>query len=200
VADSTSWSRSLGAQGDPRVRVYERHFGSVIYMSVWLPGEGERRTSLGHRDKQRAVSEAREVLRLRTADDAVAESPPPLTLGTLFGRYVVDARHHPDGSLKTEAYLRHVAKTGEHLAKYFGMAFPVEDLTPDRIREYARLRREGVIGGRAVRTSTIHRDLGMLKAALNWATTVYDGHRALLARNPRSSEIPSREGPEAPRA
>lgn len=184
MADSNSWSRSSGTQGEARVRVYERHPGSVLYISVWLPGEGERRTSLGHRDKQRAMGEAKEVLRIRTAEQVGGESPPALTLGTLFGRYVSEGRYHLDGFLKTDAYLRHVAKTGDHLAKYFGPEFPVEDLTPDRIRDYVRLRREGVISGHAARSSTIQRDLGMLKAALNWAGTVYEGRRPILERNP----------------
>ena len=199
MADTRSWSRSFGTQGEPRVRVYERHPGSFLYMSVWLPGEGERRTSLGHRDKQRAIGEAKEVLRIRTAEQVIPEAPPALTLGTLFGRFVSEGKYHPDGSLKTEAYLRHVAKTGDHLAKYFDQEFSVEDLTPDRIREYVRLRREGVISGHPARASTIHRDLGMLKAALNWAITVYEGRRPILERNPLDKmKFPREKDPKRP--
>jgi len=112
---------------------------------------------------------------------------------------VSEGRYHTDGSLKTEAYLRHVAKTGEHLAKHFGPAFPVEDLTPDRIREYVRLRREGVISGHPARASTIHRDFGMLKAALNWASTVYKGRRPILERNPLDKmKFPREKDPKRP--
>lgn len=101
--------------------------------------------------------------------------------------------------MKTAAYLRHVAKTGDHLAKYFGSEFPVEDLTPDRIRDYVRLRREGVISGHVAGASTIHRDLGMLKATLNWAGTVYESRRPILERNPLDKvKFPREKDPKRP--
>lgn len=135
----------------------------------------------------------------RSVGQVGGESPSALTLGTLFGRYVSEGKYHLDGSLKTDAYLRHVAKTGEHLAKHFGPEFPLEDLTLDRIRDYGRLRREGVISGHAARTSTIHRDLGMLKAALNWAVTVYEGRRPLLEHNPLDKvKFPRERDPKRP--
>jgi integrase len=145
------------------------------------------------------MREANEVLRIREAERVVPVAPPPLTLGTLFGRFVSEGKYHPDGSLKSEAYLRHVAKTGEHLAKHFGATFVVKDLTPDRIREYVRLRREGAISGHAARASTIHRDLGMLKAALNWASTVYEGRYPILERNPLDRmRLPREKDPKRP--
>lgn len=45
-----------------------------------------------HRDKQHAVSEAKQVLRLGAAEQVAQEAPPTLTLGTLFGRYVSEGR------------------------------------------------------------------------------------------------------------
>jgi integrase len=199
MADPDCWSRSLGTQGEARVRVYERQPGSVLYMSVWLPGEGERRTSLKHRDKRRAVCEAERLLKLRAEQQAGSKGRPILTLETLFRRYVAEATHRPDGSLKTEAYLQHVAKTGEHLVRHFGAELPVEDLTPDRIREYIVWRREGGVAGEPVGTSTIQRDLGMLKAALNWACTVYEGRRPILDRNPLDKvKLPREKDPKRP--
>jgi integrase len=200
MADPRSWSRSLGTQGEARVRVYERHPGSKLYMSVWLPGHGERRTSLGHRDKRRAVREAEAILALRVYEGTgVPAHQARLTLGVLFRRYVTEGKYHPDGSLKTEVYLRHVARTGEHLGSHFGSDFPVEDLTPDRIREYVRLRREGAISGHPAGASTIQRDLGMLKAALNWACTIYDGGQPILARNPLDKvKFPRERNPKRP--
>ncbi len=101
MANPNCWSRSWGPRRGARVRVYERNPGGTLYVSVWLPGEGERRTSLGHRDKGRAVHEAEELFKLRhrTEQESVAS---PLTLGTLFDRYTTEGRYLPDGSLKTE--------------------------------------------------------------------------------------------------
>ncbi len=58
MANPNCWSRSWGPRRGARVRVYERKPGGMLYVSVWLPGEGERRTSLGHCGKRRAVHEA----------------------------------------------------------------------------------------------------------------------------------------------
>jgi integrase len=200
MREPNCWSRSLGTQGEARVRVYERRPGSRLYMSVWLPGEGERRRSLGHRDKRRALCEAEGVLRLRPQQlENQVSARSLLTLGALFRRYVSEGRHRPDGSLKTEAYLQHVAKAGEHLAQYFGSELPVEDLTPDRIREYVVWRREGGVAGDPVRASTIQRDLVMLKAALNWCCTVYEGRRPILDRNPLDKvKLPREKDPKRP--
>ena len=85
------------------------------------------------------------------------------------------------------------------LAKHFGSEFPVEDLTPDRIRDYVRLRREGTISGHVAGASTIHRDLGMLKATLNWAGTVYESRRPILERNPLDKvKFPREKDPKRP--
>ena len=48
MANPNCWSRSWGPRRGERVRVYERNPGGTLYVSVWLPGEGERRTSLQH--------------------------------------------------------------------------------------------------------------------------------------------------------
>jgi hypothetical protein len=64
-------------------------------------------------------------------------------LGVLFDRYTREALYHPDGSLKTATYLRHVGLVGTYLAKFFGRDQAVSGLTPDRIHEYVIWRREG---------------------------------------------------------
>jgi len=154
MADPECWSRTVGTQRGARVRLYERKPGGLLHASVWLPGSGESRRSLGHRDKGRAVREAQQLLRVRRQKEAdPAASPAPLTLGTLFQRYVEEGKYLPDGSLKTEPYLRHIAAAGKNLASHFGEDFPVSELTPDRVQVYVRLRREGAITGKPVRTN-----------------------------------------------
>src|SRR5215210_6557030 len=113
MAAPECWSRTIGTQRGARVRIYERKPGGLLQASAWLPGTGESRRSLGHRDRNRATREARELLKLnsRTADGR-GDSPAPLTLGTLFERYVREGKYLPDGSLKTEFYLRHITAAG----------------------------------------------------------------------------------------
>ena len=60
-----------------------------------------------------ALREAEAILGLRTERQAGVESRLSLTLDRLFGRYVSEGKYQPDGSLKTESYLRHVATTGD---------------------------------------------------------------------------------------
>ncbi len=198
MADPKRWSRSLGPRGTARVRVYEREPGGRLYVWIWQPGEGERRISLGHRDKSRALREAEELSRLRQrmAGDAGASV---LTLGTLFDRYTAEGRYLPDGSLKTETYLRHVRQAGRYLARFFGADQVVTTLTPDRIHEYVVWRRLGGDSGRPVGANTIHRDLGMFKAALNWACQKYEGGRPLLTRHALEKfKIPTEKDPKRP--
>src|SRR6266516_7188181 len=122
-----------------------------------------------------------------------------LTLETLFARYTKEGRHLPDGSLKTELYLEHVRQTGRYLAKFFGRGQLVSALTPDRVHDYVVWRRGGGVAGRRVGASTIQRDLGMFKAALNWACQKYEGGHPLLARHALEKvRFPTEKDPKRP--
>ena len=122
-----------------------------------------------------------------------------LTLETLFDRYTKEARYRPDGSPKTEAYLEHVGQTGRYLTKFFGHGQLVPKLTPDRVHEYVVWRRGGGVAGRRVGANTIRRDLGMFKAALNWACQKYEGGHPLLTRHALEKvRIPTEKDPKRP--
>ena len=198
MATLVSWSRSLGDRRGPRVRVYEVCPGSMLYVSIWQPGQGESRRSLGHRNRARALVEARALVALRQ-DGLLEPEPIPLSLADLFRRYTTDGRYLPDGSLKTEAYLQHIVTTGRNLATHFGATFPVAQLTPDRVHDYVRQRREGKITGKPVRTNAIQRELTMLKGALNWARGQHVGGAPLLAVHPLEKyKIPGEKDPKRP--
>jgi len=198
MANPNCWSRSLGPRRGARVRVYEREPGGTLYVSIWKPEQGERRTSLGHRDKRRALREAEELLELRK-QMAQDRATSPLTLGSLFDRYTTEGRYLPDGSLKTERYLCHVRQAGRYLAEFFGEDQLVSELTPDRIHEYVVWRRLGGVSARPVGANTIHRDLGMFKAALNWACQKYEGGGPLLTRHALEKyKIPTEKDPKRP--
>jgi integrase len=171
----------------------------VLYVSAWLPESGESRRSLGHRDRDRAVQQARELLALRATDTRLAEAGSPLTLAVLFRRYTTEGRYLPDGSLKTDTYLRHVRLAGDYLERFFGAHQLVAALTPDRIRDYVVWRRGGGATGEEVGTNTIQRDLGMFKAALNWACQKHDGGVPLLTRHPMEKfKVPAEKDPKRP--
>jgi len=189
MGNPNCWSRSWGPRRGERVRVYERNPGGTLYVSVWLPGEGERRTSLRHCDKRRALRQAEELFehRHQMAQDGAAS---PLTLGSLFDRYTAEGRYLPDGSLKTERYLQHVRQAGRYVSAFFGEDQLVSALTPDRVHEYVVWRRLGGMSARPVGGNIIHRDLGMFKAALNWACQKYEGGHSLLTRHTAATSAP----------
>ena len=122
-----------------------------------------------------------------------------LTLESLFARYTREGRYLPDGSLKTETYLNHLRQTGHYLGKFFGPEQLVSKLTPDRIHDYVVWRRSGGVEGRRVGANTIRRDLGMFKAALNWACQKYEGGHPLLTRHALEKvRIPTEKDPKRP--
>jgi integrase len=194
------WTRSFGTTRGTRVRVYEREPGGVLYISAWLQGSGESRRSLGHRDKDRAVRQARDLLKLRSRATLTLGVPlSPLTLGALFERYVREGKYLPDGSLKTEAYLRHVALVGRYLALFFGPEYIISELTPDRIQDYVIWRRRGGPTEKPVGVNTLQRDLAMFKAALNWACQKYEGRQPILAGHVLEKfRIPTEKNPKRP--
>ncbi len=123
----------------------------------------------------------------------------PLSMERLFARYTAEGRHLPDGSLKTQIYLEHVGQTGRYLGKFFGHDQMVSELTPDRIHEFVVWRRGGGVSGRPVGANTVQRDLGMFKAALNWACQKYEAGRPLLTRHVLEKvRIPTEKDPKRP--
>ncbi|HUR94254.1 MAG TPA: hypothetical protein VMY76_06705 [Gemmatimonadales bacterium] len=200
MAKPDCWSRTLGTKRGFRVRVYEREPGGVLQVSVWLPESGESRRSLGHRDRDRAIRAARELVNFRHEQDKPGkEQTPSLALGVLFARYVAEGKYLADGSLKTEPYLRHIAAAGRNLGRHFGEEFRIAELTPARLSDYVRLRREGRITGNVVRTNAIQRELTILKSALNWARGVYDADGPLLQHHALEAfRIPGERDPKRP--
>ncbi len=200
MATPERWSRTVGARRGPRAKIYERTPGGVLYIAVQGPGTKESRSSLGHRDRVKAMREAEAVLKLLKKEKAPSlRRTGALTLGDLFRRYVTDGKYLPDGSLKTEPYLKHCAKTGRNLAAFFGEDLEISRLTPDRVAKYVRARRVGDITGRAVGTNCIKQELRILKAALNWACGVHVRGKLLLERNPLEKlKVPQENDPKRP--
>src|SRR6266700_7717793 len=69
------WGESLRDQNGRRARVYERYPGSHLQIALWIPGSGIKRVTLGHKDRERAKSEARALLAHRPAQVSETTSP-----------------------------------------------------------------------------------------------------------------------------
>jgi integrase len=197
MASRKCWSRTVGAQRGTRVRVYERSPGSTLYCAVWVPGKGVRRLSLKHDDKARALQQALELVCTRSTGNAVIRKP--VTLGTLCARYLAENRHSRDGCLKTEKYQRECEGISQYLCAFFGGSCTADTITPDRISQYVRARRAGLVNGRKVRTRSIQRDLVFLKSVFGWALGVYENGSFLWDRNPLAGfRIPRENDPKRP--
>ena len=192
MANRKRWSSTVGIHRGTRVRVYERTPGGTLYCAVWVPGRGVSRRSLGHTDRKRALREAAELATLR-AKGEIETQRSSLTMDALLARYLANATHARDGSLKTERYRRDCAKRACYLVQWFGTQCEAAKLTPDRLQAYVRARRAGDVSGRAVRTRSVQSDLVFLKSALHWAAGVFDDGRPLLERNPLAGFSPPRE-------
>jgi integrase len=199
MASRKCWSRTLGAKRGTRVRVYERSPGSTLYCAVWVAGKGVRRASLKHDDKARALQQAMELACARSNGEKPVVMRKPVTLGALCARYLAENRHSRDGCLKAEKYRRECEGISRYLCGFFGANCTSDTITPDRISQYARARRAGLVNGRKVRTRSIQRDLVFLKSVFGWALGVYENGAFLLDRNPLAGyRIPRENDPKRP--
>ena len=197
MATPKRWSRTVGAQRGNRIRVYEREPGGTLHAAVWDPERGKyKQTSLGHRDRERALRDVGELVRLRESGEDLSG---PLTLGTLVARFLAGSTHTRDGSLKTAHYVKGCARFGAYMIEWFGAETPVSQLTPDRMPEYAAARRSGKVSGTPVGQTAVHTDLKLLKQMMTWATMVYENGKPLLDRNPLAGYVvPKEPNPNRP--
>jgi integrase len=180
--------------------VYEREPGGVIQIAVWIEGDGESRRSLGHRNRTKAEQEARNIMRLR--EDGTSSPPPtrePATLGELLEQYMAYATHTRQGCLKTERHRRDMSWRAIVLLRWFGHDCSVDRMTRNRIVDYVRARRSGVVGDKAVRTRSVQVDLTFFKAALSWACGSTDETVPLVVKNVLAGfPIPDEPDPRRP--
>jgi integrase len=227
MAKPKRWSETIGARRGARVRIYERTPGGLLNVSVWRPGEGESRRSLGHRDKGRARIEAAALLLIRHTQPEVTSVATPISLGSegsklepvqqpapaadpiasgqqltlfqLLRRYREFAATYEDGCLKTERHLSDLDRRAGYLQQYFGRDCLAETITLERWKEYAQKRRAGAINGRRVGTRSIRGDLLLLTAAMRWAATPVGGLKPLVTCNPLAAiTLPTERDPRRP--
>jgi hypothetical protein len=89
------WSQSVGEYGFT-VRVFELYSGSNLYRSIWVEGREDKK-SLGHKDREKAISQAHELIaHLRTTVGTVEQDR--ITLGVLLVRYLASEAHAAKGT------------------------------------------------------------------------------------------------------
>lgn len=191
------WAKSIGERGN-RVRLYEARPGGTLMRSVYLKGKEDRK-SLGHRDRNRAVTDGYALLsQLRV--DASALERGTLTLGTLIDRY----KRSPSFFDKKASTQRGDTGNLSRILQFFGAEMDASTLGPSDVKRFAQARRSGEFHVRGkprkVRDAAIRADLVALKTALNWASLERDERgRRLLRENPlRGVEIPREKNPRRP--
>ena len=193
------WTKSLGERGH-RVRLYEDRRGGPIMRSVFINGK-EVRKSLGHRDKEKAVRQAYELLTALLANESALDEQ-SLTLGLLADLYLESPAH----STKKARTQHDEGRTLRRVVEWFGKTRRVETLSDSDVKRYTMARCQGAAtspgaeGGRLVGDRTIGADLEMLLRALRWAVRERktNGER-LLKENPLIGvRLPSEKNPKRP--
>ena len=204
------WSYTAGSR-PCCVRVYERESGSVIQAAIWDPtlrgGEGgERRASLRHRDRDRAIAYAdREASKLREGTAEVTAPRP--TLGRIFPIYLRERT--PDKSPRMQSEDQRQA---EMFTRLWGRDFDLRRLSCREWDSFKRLRMSGAVDPRGNPVAeqdrerhkagprTVERDLRFLRAVCRWATEYRDGsgHQLLQEDPTRGFSFPREVNPKRP--
>ena len=197
------WSYCTGERGRNRVRAYEERSGSVLLVEFYERGADgiarRKRSSLGHRDRQRAKMQADEV----AAAFGRGQSPvgAEITLETLFDNYLREVTPR-----KSPGKQKHDRASAEMFKRFCGAARKARTLNRRDWDRFIWERRGGTIAprraksGRPVRDRQVEYDLRFLMSVLNWATRAgtHSGD-PLLERNPlRGLPFPREENPARP--
>ena len=181
-----TWTISLGARGH-RVQLFENCDTGYYYRSVYVPGVGKNRKSLGTKDR----TEAERLGRLLLAALLRGEAPRERTtvrLGEMCSAFLTESPLLADNVASSKKDAKRRCKV---LCAVLGSQLDVSLLTNNDVVHYSARRRiggirlpDGEVTG-VVRQRTIQADVKLLKQMLRWACTrpMQDGQR-WLDRNP----------------
>jgi hypothetical protein len=194
------WRVTVGGYGY-RVTAYERTPGGVLYVQwydrtrkTWVP------RSLGHRDRDRAEQQARELAGAILAANE-AECMDTLTVSDLFGRFEREVTAHEAPGQAAEDKRRSAVWTA-----FLGGSQQLESLDRSALDQFVRVRRAGTLAVPGVKLSqrptdrTIGADLEFLRRVCNWALTVTRGNgKPLLEHHVLTRyAIPTNANPRRP--
>lgn len=165
-ATRRGWSHSVGCYGRT-VRVEERRPGGFLYL-VWSDGGGKpRKRSLGHNDRNVAISQAEELSTRLDRERRLARPPArPQALLTLeegialafassTGMYPAQTKHAQESR-----------KLAERGAEILGRTLFWAELTPGKIQLLVRVLARRSVNGRGMRTAEYMCDV--LYSIANW--------------------------------
>jgi integrase len=168
--------------------------------SVFANGKEDRK-SLKHRDKEKAIGEAYELVRALLANEKALDEG-SVTLGMVAELY----KQSPAFATKKPRTRKADTRTLERVITFLGRSRNVETLSESDVQRFVLARRQGVGSllrvqpGKVVRDQAIASDLVILMTALNWATRerTKDGRR-LLKENPlHGVRLPREKNPKRP--
>lgn len=194
------WRVTVGGYGY-KVTAFERTAGGVLYIRWWdRSRDNWVPRSLGHRDRERAEQQAKELAGALLAANE-AEHRGDLTVADLFGRFEREVIQHEESRQAAEDR-RRLAVWTAHL----GAARQLESLDRAALDQFVRARRAGTLMVPDVKLSarptdrTIGADLEFLRRVCNWALTVTRGNgKPLLSSHPLTRyAIPRNANPRRP--
>jgi integrase len=196
------WRWSAGSYG-ARVKAFERVPGGPLYIGVPLAEGGYRSVSLGHTDRERAMSEAAALAARRQAGD---KSSGPLTIAATCALYLKSV----DGK-QSRVHSADTRRGAECWTRYLGSDYHIERFGPSDWDAFARLRGSGEIDARGhyvpdpakrepVGPRIVSKDLKMLRAACRRATIerTATGAFILTADPTRGLALPVEKNPRRP--
>ncbi len=198
ASTKTHWSYLAGERGRNRVRVFAHQTTGVIQLEYYDRGDRKRR-SLGHRDRDRAKTQADEVA--AKLGKALTVRSDDITLLELFDIYSGEVTPR-----KTPGKQGHDRSCVEMLSRFLGRSRQAKSLSRRDWDAFIEARRKGTIAPAQARVPggvgdrQIGYDLKFLLSVLTWATQAGDGHGGtLLERNPlRGLTPPKEESPARP--
>lgn len=195
------WSKIVEEAGI-QVRLFEREPGGILYRSVVVEGRKDRK-SLGHRDRNLAVEQAKALARALAELQLTGRPLGSLSFGELRRLYL-----HHRGPLLTPGRRQFMERALNLLGRYLepnGRPFPIDDFSQTHADGYAQARRTGALRSDDPRTKpgagpgTIRNELQALSTVCNWAVGFKVGGRRLLAHNPvRDIKMPVEPNPRRP--
>jgi hypothetical protein len=143
------WSKSVGGYGST-IRVAERKRGGILYL-FWIDNMGkQRKRSLRHRDRKRAIKQAQEYASMLAVDESVEVRSKPLTLvegiarafDPLEGMYPAQTR-----------YTVEARRLADRAAGILGEQLLWEEFTPGKLQSLVRVLARSSEDGEGARTA-----------------------------------------------
>lgn len=194
---------TVGERGKSRVRVYYARPGSAIYLGVYDErGQIGERRSLGHRDEDRAISDALLLAaalqsKKDRAERAEIARAGTVRLGWLLDQYLRSPYHATLGDRQRrekESKLR-------MMVGFLGAGREVVSLDEDDILGYLNARRKGLSGlPKARGKQTLYNDFSALRSMILWATRTKGAQgKRILGENPLAGiTVEQEKNPEQP--